>query len=47
MDKELSTNEEKRNSYGIFVGKADGKRQQGRPRRRWLDNIKIDLGNMG
>jgi hypothetical protein len=31
------------NAYRILVGKAEGKRPQGRPRRRWLDNIKIDL----
>jgi hypothetical protein len=33
----------KRNSYRIMVGKPEGKRPQGRPRRRWVDNIKIDL----
>jgi hypothetical protein len=31
------------NSYRIFVGKPEGKRQLGRPRRRWVDNIKIDF----
>jgi hypothetical protein len=35
--------EEKRNSYRILVGKPEGKRPLGRPRRRWVDNIKIDL----
>jgi hypothetical protein len=34
---------EKRNSYKILVGKPEGKRSLGRPRRRWVDNIKIDL----
>jgi hypothetical protein len=34
---------EKRNSYRILMGKSDGKRQLGRPTRRWVDNIKIDL----
>jgi hypothetical protein len=34
---------EKRNAYGILVGKPEGKRPLGRPRRRWVDNIKIDL----
>jgi hypothetical protein len=29
--------------YGIFVGKPEGKRPMGRPRRRWVDNIKMDL----
>jgi hypothetical protein len=34
---------EKRNSYRILVGKPEGKRPLGRPRRRWVDNIKMDL----
>jgi transposase len=34
---------EKRNAYRILMGKPEGKRQLGRPRRRWVDNIKIDL----
>jgi hypothetical protein len=29
--------------YRILVGKPEGKRPLGRPRRRWMDNIKIDL----
>jgi hypothetical protein len=32
-----------RNAYRILVGKPEGKRPLGRPRRRWKDNIKIDL----
>jgi hypothetical protein len=36
-------NMQKRNSYGILVGKPEGKRPLGRSRRRWVDNIKIDL----
>jgi hypothetical protein len=35
--------EEKRNAYRALLGKPDGKRPLGRPRCRWLDNIKIDL----
>jgi hypothetical protein len=35
--------EETRNAYKILVGKSDGKRQVGRPKCRWEDNIKIDL----
>jgi hypothetical protein len=31
------------NAYRIFVGKPEGKRPLGRPRRRWVDNIKMDL----
>jgi hypothetical protein len=34
---------EKRNVYKILVGKLEGKRPLGRPRRRWMDNIEIDL----
>jgi hypothetical protein len=39
--------EEKRNTYRILVGKPEGKRPLGRPRRRWVDNIKMDLGEIG
>jgi hypothetical protein len=34
---------EKRNAYRIFVGKPEGRRPLGRQRRRWADNIKMDL----
>jgi hypothetical protein len=34
---------EKRTAYRIIVGKPEGKRPLGRPRRRWKDNIKTDL----
>jgi hypothetical protein len=34
---------EKRNAYRILVGKPEGKRPLGKPRRRWVDNIKMDL----
>jgi hypothetical protein len=34
---------EKRNAYRILVGKPEGKRRLGIPRRRWVDNIKMDL----
>jgi hypothetical protein len=34
---------EKRNAYRLFVRKPDRKRPLGRPRRRWRDNIKMDL----
>jgi hypothetical protein len=36
-----------RNAYRILVGKPEGKRPLGRPRRRWVDNIKMDLGEIG
>jgi hypothetical protein len=35
----------KRNAYRLFVGKPVGKRPLGRPIRRWVDNIKMDLGD--
>jgi hypothetical protein len=38
---------EKRNSYRILVGKPEGRRPLGRPRRRWVDNMKIDLREIG
>jgi hypothetical protein len=38
---------EKRNVYRLLVGKPEGKRPQGRPRRRWMNNIKMDLLEMG
>jgi hypothetical protein len=38
---------EKRNAYRILVGKPEGKRPLGRPRRRSVDNIKIDLREIG
>jgi hypothetical protein len=47
MDAACSTNGEKRNSFRLLVGKAEGKRPLGRPRRRWVDNIRMDLGEVG
>jgi hypothetical protein len=37
----------KRNVYRLLVGKPDGKRSLGRPRRRLMDNIKMDLSEIG
>jgi hypothetical protein len=37
---------EKGNAYKIFVGKPEGERPLGRLRRRWVDNIKMDLGEI-
>jgi hypothetical protein len=34
---------EKQNAYRVLVGKPEGKRQVGRPRCRWEDNIKMDF----
>jgi hypothetical protein len=38
---------ENRNAYRILVGKPEGKRPLRRPRRRWMDNIKMDLREKG
>jgi hypothetical protein len=38
---------EKRNAYRLLVGKPTGKRPLGKPRRRWVDNIRMDLGEVG
>jgi len=35
--------EERRDVYRVLVGKLDGKRPVGRRRRRWKDNIKMDI----
>jgi hypothetical protein len=42
MGRECSTNVEKKNVYKILVGKPEGS-----PRRRWVDNIKMDLREIG
>jgi hypothetical protein len=38
---------EGRGVYGILVGRPEGKKPLGRPRRRWVDNIKMDLKEIG
>jgi hypothetical protein len=38
---------EKRNAYRILVGKPEGKTALGRPRHRWVDNITMDLREIG
>ena len=38
---------EKRGVYRVLVGKPEGKRPFGRPRCRWVDNIKMDLQEVG
>jgi hypothetical protein len=38
---------EKRNVYRLLVGKSEGRRPIGRPRCRWIDNIKMDLLEIG
>jgi hypothetical protein len=39
--------ESKRNAYRIFMGKTKVKRPLGRPRHGWVDNIKMDLREIG
>jgi hypothetical protein len=39
--------EEKKNAYRILVRKQEGKRPLGRPTRRWVNNIKVDLREIG
>jgi hypothetical protein len=43
MGRACSTSGEKKNSYRILVGKPEGKRPLGIPRRTWVDNIKMDI----
>jgi len=38
---------EERRAYRVLVGKPEGKRPLGRPRRRWVDNIRRDLQEVG
>jgi hypothetical protein len=38
---------ERRNAYRLLVGKPEGRRPLGRPRCRWLDNIRMDIVEMG
>jgi hypothetical protein len=38
---------ERNDVYRVLVGKPEGKRSLGRPRRRWEDNIKVDLQKVG
>jgi hypothetical protein len=47
MDGSCSMNGEKMNAYRLLVGKTDRKRPLGRPRRRWVDSIRMDLGEVG
>ena len=38
---------EERGAYRVLVGKLEGKRPLGRPRRRWVDNIRMDFQEVG
>jgi transposase len=47
MSRACSTNGENRNAYKVLVGKPEGKIPLGRPRCRWVDNIKIYIRDIG
>jgi hypothetical protein len=47
MGGECSADGKERGVYRILVGKPEGKRPLGRPRRRWEDNIRMDLPEVG
>jgi hypothetical protein len=47
MCRACSTNWEKRNACRILLGKPEGKSPLGRARRRWVNNIKMDLTEKG
>jgi hypothetical protein len=47
MGRACSTNGEKRNAYRILVGKLEGSRPLERPRRRWVENIKMNFREIG
>jgi hypothetical protein len=47
MGKTCSSEGERRGMYRILVGKPEGKRPLGRPKRRWEDNIKAGLQEVG
>jgi hypothetical protein len=47
MGRACSTNGVNRSAYRILVGKKEGKRPLGRPRCKWVNNIKMDLREIG
>jgi hypothetical protein len=47
MGGEYSTNGDKWSLYKLLVIKPEGRRQLGRPRCRWVDNIKMEFGEIG
>jgi hypothetical protein len=47
MGRSCSTKLEERDLYGILIGNPEGNRPLGRPRRRWVNDIKMDLGETG
>jgi hypothetical protein len=47
MGRACSTSGERKNVYRILVGKLEGRRPLGRPRHRWVNNIKMNLREIG
>jgi hypothetical protein len=47
MSWEGHVNGKRRNMYRLLVGKPEGKKLLGRPRHRWVDNIRMDLEEVG
>jgi len=47
MGRDVAWMRQRKGEYKVLVGKPEGKRPLGRPRRRWEDNIKMDLQKMG
>jgi hypothetical protein len=47
MRRACSTNGGEEEAYSILVGNPERKRPLGRPRRRWVDNVKMDLREIG
>ena len=47
MGRTCARTEQSRNAYRGLMGRLEGKRSLGRPRRRWEDNIKMDLKDVG
>jgi hypothetical protein len=47
MGRACSTNGEKRTAYRVLVGNPEAKRPLERPRRKWVDSIKMDLREIG
>ena len=47
MAEHIARMEDSRNAYRVLVGRTEGKRPSGRPRRRWEDNVKMDLREVG
>jgi hypothetical protein len=39
--------EERRTAFSLLIGRPEGKRSLGRPRRMWVDNIKLDIVELG